>query len=118
MKTVYGAPLLGTLALVLVLALCGAVRADIEAHGEEYVVRGLVYEGDTGFMLVDEEDALYRLEGMDMGPYLESVVEVVGTLAENEFGEAVIMVSFVIPEDELMDDGRPIPEMDDNAPAQ
>lgn len=83
------------LGLFFVLAGSMQARSAVEALGEDYVVRGLVYEGDNGIVLVGEDEVIYRLEGMDMNPYLESVVEVVGKIAENESGEAVILVSSV-----------------------
>ncbi|MBU1004054.1 MAG: hypothetical protein KKE73_16195 [Proteobacteria bacterium] len=83
------------LGLALALAMFQPAQATVEAWGEEYVIRGLVYESDDGIVLAGEDEVIYRLEGLDMGPYLESVVEVVGQVAENEFGEAVILVSSV-----------------------
>ncbi|BBD08091.1 hypothetical protein [Desulfovibrio ferrophilus] len=88
------------LSLLLTMVIALPASAAFEATGDEYVVRGLVYESEVGIVLISEDDVLYRLEGLDMSPYLESIVEVVGRVVENEFGEAVIEVSFVSQEDD------------------
>jgi len=87
---------LGALALLLAE---GAALAALETQGEEFVIRGLVFETEAGIVLAAEDETLYKLDGLDMEPYLESIVDVVGRIEENEHGEPVIRVSFVTLEE-------------------
>ncbi|WP_461210176.1 hypothetical protein [Desulfocurvus sp. DL9XJH121] len=94
------ATLRAILAIALAALLLDASALSAPCADEEFVVRGYVFQSERGLMLESEASEIFGLAGLDMEPYVDAVVTVVGTIEENANGEDILHVSHVLPDDE------------------